>query len=246
MKYTGLLLLLIIVFARTSVSEWESELSNELELYDSGIRVSNVSPQVVGLILEGIALVWNGLCQIFGTSIKTQIIDVAVAKGFSFFDSSYTIDLTAGFKVSDRSMEKLKSYYQTVLWPEGKDSEEMADALVFALILTQRNVWSENDVIFKASNGNMVYSAVMTQKIGEDKFNIITINSNAKFQLSKEMSILKKITQVGFLYEGVTTEIIYKDRAIEEADINGLMYFLQMTAYKAVANSQGMSLEYPK
>lgn len=206
----------------------------------------NIPPQAIGLILEAVAVAWKGIVKLFGVSVKTELTYVVTEKGFDFFDSSSHIQVLTNFVPV--GLKKLENLLIKKWEGDSAKSREVIEALFLAAQITEKNTWSEHDVVFnKGATGEMVYGCLFTMALDNGNYHFVIVDSQSKFKLSRELYLLKTTKKFGVFASSSNTKLIYKDRDIDANDIESLMYFLQLVAYKTVAKHFGIGadFEYP-
>lgn len=233
MKYIAIAFIALFSMSQTFslIEEFEQESEENILL-----------PQI-GLLLEGVALAWRGLVKLFGVSVKRELTYVITEKGFDFFDSSFQIQVLTNF--DHHGLGKLEELLIKKWSGDSSKSQDVIQSLFLAIQFAERNSWSEHSVVFKnGATGNMGYACIFSMALENGKYNFVIVESQAKFKLSRELFLLKTTKKVGVLYSGSSIKLIYKDRAIDEQDIESLMYFLQLVAYKTVAKHFGASVDF--
>jgi hypothetical protein len=189
---------------------------------------------------------WSQIVDAFKTTRSSEIKERILGKGFEYFSQSAQIQISKGIK---------GEYFPTFikhLETRVKVPEERQDDLKMVLeesMFTDSNVWTAFNTLFSVDNGgNTKFCSILVARNDEtDKYDFVFTDMKADFKLAPDILVVsKKLSVLGGIWQDSKDEQVRVPKNITAEDIQTVMQFFQIVAFKGFAEQFGIKLEFPK
>ena len=203
-----------------------------------------VAPLVVLKIINAAAKAYMKLAQTFKTSISKTFKEMLIGEGFDKY-SGKVINHIYSIKPGKYS-RFIKRNYEKLNIPE--KLKDVILATFDEATYMDKQAWMGFDLAFNSESSDpdkVDFANVMvTQNEEEDAFDIIFSYTKADFKLAPDIIVFseKKVIGGGI---SVTEKDVYKEvpRSLTEDDLNCVLSFFQMAAYRAIIQSLGKNIQ---
>lgn len=189
---------------------------------------------------------WTRIVQAFKTTRSSVIKERLIGKGFDKFNESAQIQILKGIK--DKDFDKFIDH----LARRVKVPEERKEDLKMVLEESKwadSNVWTAFNTLFsKDAGGTTKFASIIISKDpNEDKYHVIFSDIKAEFALAPDVLVVnKKLSVLGGIWEDEKDEYVSVPKSLEPEDVQMVIQFFQIVAFKGFADQFGIKLDFPK
>jgi len=215
------------------------------------INVKVIEVAALGTLVKGFMKfteVWKKAVDVFYNKSTTEIMERLKGQGFEKFAQDAQVQITNGVKEEhfDKFTESLLSRIKV---PEGREAD-IQSALETSRF-ADRQMWSAFNTLFNVDDGgNVKFASVIVnrwEKDGKDVYDFVYSDLKSTFKLAPDVTVVnKKLILLGGLWSD--NEIIYQKhpKSLTSDDIEAVMSFFNVVAFKTFANHFGIKLEFPE
>jgi len=189
---------------------------------------------------------WSSIVSAFKTKRSSTLKEVLKGKGFDFFSQSAQIQISKGIK------EEFIDKYVANLVKRIKVPEERKEDLEMALEEIQwgsSSVWTAFNTLFSIdTTGETKFCSILTSK-NEEKgtYDFVFTDIKASFKLAPDVMVIsKKLSVLGGIWEDDKDEQIKVPKSLTPEDIQTVLSFFQIIAFKGFADQFGIKVDFPK
>ena len=189
---------------------------------------------------------WKRIVDTFKTTRSSEIKERITGKGFDYFKQSAQIQISKGVKAE--YLDKFIAHLQTRIKVPAERQGDLAMVLEESK-WTESNVWTAFDTLFSIDNGgNTKFASILVSRNDvKDTYDFVFTDVKADFKLSPDTLVVhKKLSVLGGIWEDEKDEITKVPKSITPEDVNTVLQFFQIVAFKGFAEQFGIKLEFPK
>ncbi len=266
------ILLLAVTFATASNSA-DFIQSNEIRGPEMGFEVSQTEPEFLKMLFAESDTshstlahsssadkpsTWDYLIEAFGklsnnwakfvdafkNTRNTEIKERVLGLGFDYFSRQAEIQVYKGVKREYfyNYLEHLKARLKVPNY-RTEDIKEMLEQIQF----TDNNVWSAFDLLFFIdTQGNVKYASILASFNESGNYDFIYCDIKAEFKLAPDVLVVRKYLSVlGGVWEDSNNYIKRIPTTLNEEDVQIVVQFFHIVAFKGFAEQFGFKLEFP-
>jgi len=188
---------------------------------------------------------WGKIVENFKTTRSSTLKETLQGKGFSHFANSAQIQISKGIKAD--YFEKYLTHLQTRI----KVPEERQEDLKMVLeesMFAQSNVWTAFNTLFSIDTiGNTKFCSVLIGRNDDtDTYDVVFTDIKADFKLEPDtMVVTKKLSVLGGIWADEKDEYIKVPKALTPDDIQTVLSFFQIIAWKSFADQFKIKVSFP-
>jgi hypothetical protein len=188
---------------------------------------------------------WGQIVENFKTSRSSEIKERLTGKGFEYFSQQAQIQISKGIK--EEHFDKFISHIEKRLKVPAERQDDLGMALEESK-WTESNIWTCFNTLFSVDQGgNTKFSSIIVGRNDEKgTYDFIFSDIKADFKLAPDVMIVsKKLSVLGGIWSDSKDEIVKVPKYLNPQDIQTVMNFFQIIAFKGFAEQFGVKLELP-
>ena len=189
---------------------------------------------------------WTKIIDTFKTTRSSTVKETLLGKGFEAFSSSAQVQVTKGVR------EEFLDKYLNNLATRVKVPEERKTDLILVLEESKwadSSVWSAYNNVFSVDNGgNTKFVSILCAR-NETKgtYDFVFSDVKAEFKLAPDVMIInKKLSVLGGIWADEKDIQQRVPKNITQEDIQTVISFFNVIAFKTLADQFGIKLDFPK
>jgi len=189
---------------------------------------------------------WGQITQAFKTTRSSVIKETLKGKGFDYFSQSAQIQISKGIKAE--YFEKYLAHLEKRIKVPAERQEDLKMVLEEAMF-ADSNVWTAFNTLFSVDTiGTTKFASVLVgRNDANDTYDVIFSDIKADFKLAPDtMVVSKKLSVLGGIWEDDKDEFIKVPKSLEPEDIQTVLSFFQIIAFKNFADQLGIDVSFPK
>jgi hypothetical protein len=189
---------------------------------------------------------WKRIVDTFKTTRSSEIKERIMGKGFDYFKQSAQIQISKGVK--GEYIDKFIAHLQSRIKVPADRQGDLAMVLEETK-WSESNVWTAFDTLFSIDNGGSTKFASILVSRNEDKdtYDFVFTDVKADFKLAPDTLVVhKKLSVLGGIWEDDKDVMVKVPKSITPEDVNTVLQFFQIVAFKGFAEQFGIKLEFPK
>jgi hypothetical protein len=189
---------------------------------------------------------WGRVIDTFKTTRSSEIKERLIGKGFDAFNQSAQIQIIKGIK--EEFFDKYLNHLETRI----KVPEERQEDLKMVLEeckWADSNVWSAFNTVFSIDKGgNTKFTSIIVNRNDEkNTYDFVFSDIKADFVLAPDVLVVKKsLSVLGGIWSDDKDEMVKVPKSLNPEDIQAVMSFFQIVAFKGFAEQFGIKLDFPK
>jgi hypothetical protein len=223
--------------------------STDLTFIDTTPSAAAVQPNPFTSLLstvDKITYIWSQIVTVFRTTRTSTLKTKLLQKGFDYFNESAQLQISKSISADyiDRVLGNLQ---KKIKIPQEK--QEGFNLMMEEALFSETMAWSGFNTMFSVDKGGQIrYSNILiSQDVERNTYDLFLIDVNAEFKLAPDVFVISKMfTTLGGLYNNVKEEMLTVPKSLTQEDIETVMNFFQIIAYKTLAGHFGVKLQFPK
>ena len=190
---------------------------------------------------------WKNIVDAFQSGQSTEIVEKLKGIGFEKFAQDAQVQVTTGIK--EEYFDKFTSgLLKRLKVPEGRQ-EDLEGALEVARF-SDRQMWSAFNTLFNVDEGGSVKFASIivnrNEKNGKDVYDFVFTDLKSTFTMAPDVTVVnKKLIVLGGIWSDNEIVLEKHPKSFTPDDIETVMSFFQIVAFKCFANHFGVKMEFP-
>jgi hypothetical protein len=188
---------------------------------------------------------WAQIVDAFKTTRNTEIKERILGKGFDYFSQQAQIQISKGVKEEyiDKYLEHLEARLKVP-----NDRKEDLKMSLEEVKFTDSSVWSAFDTLFSIdTQGNVKFASILASRNDSGRYDFVYSDIKAEFKLAPDVLVVRKsLSVLGGIWADSKDEYQKVPRSLSPEDVQIVVQFFQIVAFKGFAEQFGFKLEFPK
>jgi hypothetical protein len=192
---------------------------------------------------DKIGSTFKTIASAFKNSRSNKIKQRFESKGFDYYENKSMIQIINGIKA-----EYLNEYLDNLEKRLAVPADKLTDlkSILKEVTFADSGYWATANTLFSVdSKGTCKFVSILFNKnIEENKYNFIVNDIDTTFQFSPNILIVsKRLTVMGGLWDDKKDIIKKKPRSITQDDVDTIMNFFNVVAYKSFMKNMGYDVD---
>jgi hypothetical protein len=188
---------------------------------------------------------WGAIVDAFKTTRNSEIKEKLIGKGFDYFKDSAQIQISKGVKAE--YVDQYLSHLETRIKVPSDRQEDLKMSLE-EIKWADSTIWSAFDTLFSIdTQGNVKYASILASRNDQGNYDFVYTDVKAEFKLSPDILVIKKsLSVLGGIWQDEKTEHQKVPKSLNPEDVQTVIQFFQIVAFKGFAEQFGFKIEFPK
>lgn len=189
---------------------------------------------------------WGKIVDAFKTKRSSEIKERLLGKGFDYFNQSAQIQVTKGIK--DEFLDKYLAHIEARIKVPDERQKDLKMVLEEAR-WAEKNAWNAFNTLFALKDGgNVKFCSILIARNDEkNTYDFLFTDITAAFKFAPDVLVVsKKLSVLGGLWEDSKDEQISVPRSITQEDVQTVLAFFHIVAFKGFADQLGIKIDFPQ
>jgi hypothetical protein len=188
---------------------------------------------------------WSQIVDAFKTTRNTEIKERILGKGFDYFSQNAQIQISKGVK--EEYLDTYLKHLETRLKVPTQNQEDLKMTLE-EIKFTDSSVWSAFDTLFSIdTQGSVKFASILSSRNDSGSYDFVYTDIKGDFKLAPDVLVVRKsLSVLGGIWSDSKDEYQKVPRSLNPEDVQIVVQFFQIVAFKGFAEQFGFKLDFPK
>lgn len=188
---------------------------------------------------------WSQIVDAFKTTRTSEIKERILGKGFDYFSQSAQIQISKNVK--EQYIDQYLGHLETRIKVPSDRQEDLKMSLE-EIKWADSTVWSAFDTLFSIdTQGNVKFASILAARNDAGNYDFVYTDIKADFKLAPDVLVVKKsLSVLGGIWSDSKDEYQKVPRSLNPEDVQTVVQFFQIVAFKGFAEQFGFKLDFPK
>ena len=188
---------------------------------------------------------WSQIVDAFKTTRSSELKERIMGKGFDYFAQSAQIQISKNVK--DQYIDQYLNHLENRIKVPADRQQDLKMSLE-EIKWADSTVWSAFDTLFSIdTQGNVKFASILASKNDAGNYDFVYTDIKADFKLAPDVLVVKKsLSVLGGIWSDSHDEYQKVPRTLNPEDVQTVIQFFQIVAFKGFAEQFGFKLDFPK